>query len=303
MAADGQITLLNLAADALGDDLLGFHLAEEFELRLVELLYFVLASSAMLGDALTQIERYSSIANEGMVLTHEVGTDLTVRFSYTGVSRHTDRHQMEFWMTALVRICRHLTASNLRPIRISVAHPRCTASAQLEEYLGCGIAFAAGRDEIAFGRGAARLRLSGADPYLNKVLLRTCEEVLSRRITPASPLQVSVENVIAALLPDGRARVGEVARALGMSRRTLARRLAEENLTFTDILDRMRTDLARHYLKDSGLSISQVAWLLGFQEVSAFTSAFKRWTGITPSQMRPQRDVGAIVPTTAAHGS
>jgi Arabinose-binding domain of AraC transcription regulator, N-term len=158
VAADGQVTLLNLAADALDDDLVGFHLAEEFELRLVDLLYFVLASSATLGEGLAQIERYNSIANESMVLSWEQGKELKVRFGYAGIARHSDRHQMEFWMTALVRICQHLTGSNLRPIRINVSHPRCAASVQLEEYLGCAIAFAAGTDEIAFARGAAQSR-------------------------------------------------------------------------------------------------------------------------------------------------
>ena len=291
MAADSQVVLLNLVADALHDDLLGFHLAEEFELRLVDLLYFVFASSATVGEALAQMERYNSIANESMVLNSERGKELKVRFSYAGIARHIDRHQMEFWMTTLIRICQHLTGSNLRPIRISVAHPRCAASDQLEEYLGCAIAFAAGMDEIAFARGSAQLRLRDAEPYLNKILVRHCEDILSQRVTPTSPIQASVENAIAPLLLQGKVRVSGVAQALGMSRRTLARRLAEENLTFSEILDRMRTDLARHYLKDPSFSISQIAWRLGFQEVPAFTTAFKRWTGVTPTQMRAQRDV------------
>jgi AraC-like DNA-binding protein len=226
MAADGQVILLNLAADALHDDLPGFDLAEGFELRLVDLLYFVLASSATLGEALAQIERYISIANESMVLSQEQGKELKVRFRYAGITCHVDRHQMEFWLTALVRICQHLTGSSLRPIRISVTHPRCAASVRLEEYLGCAVAFAAGTDEIAFARGAAQLALRDAEPYLNKVLVRHCQDVLSRRATPTSSLQASVENAIAPLLPQGRVRVSSIAHALGMSRRTLARRLA-----------------------------------------------------------------------------
>jgi AraC-like DNA-binding protein len=99
-------------------------------------------------------------------------------------------------------------------------------------------------------------------------------------------LRTSVENAITPLLPHGRARVEVVARALGMSQRTLARRLASEDLTFTMVLDAMRTNLATHYLRDETLSVSQVAWLLGFQEVGAFTYAFKRWNGQTPTQYR-----------------
>jgi AraC-like DNA-binding protein len=71
-----------------------------------------------------------------------------------------------------------------------------------------------------------------------------------------------------------------------MSQRTLARRLAAEGLSFTIILDEMKFDLARHYLMEADLPITTIAWLLGYQEVSAFTRAFGRWTGKTPKQAR-----------------
>ena len=77
-----------------------------------------------------------------------------------------------------------------------------------------------------------------------------------------------------------------VARGLGMSERALTRKLSDEKLNFTEILQQLRHDLAVRYLSDRKLHVSKIAWLLGFQEVSAFTHAFKRWTGKTPSEMR-----------------
>ena len=71
-----------------------------------------------------------------------------------------------------------------------------------------------------------------------------------------------------------------------MSERTLARKLSDEGLNFTEILQQLRHDLAVRYLDDHKLHISKIAWLLGFNKVSAFTHTFKRWTGKTPSQMR-----------------
>jgi AraC-like DNA-binding protein len=84
----------------------------------------------------------------------------------------------------------------------------------------------------------------------------------------------------------------EIAHRLGLSRRTLARRLASEALTFKGILSALRADLAKHYLRDEALSISQVAWLVGYEEVSAFAHAFKRWTGKTPRDARAQDNFG-----------
>jgi AraC-like DNA-binding protein len=80
--------------------------------------------------------------------------------------------------------------------------------------------------------------------------------------------------------------VPEIARRLGMSPRTLGRRLAAEALTFSSVLDRLRADLARRYLQDKDLPISKIAWLLGYREVSAFTHAHKRWSGTTPREVR-----------------
>ena len=88
------------------------------------------------------------------------------------------------------------------------------------------------------------------------------------------------------LLPHGLVSFEEIARRLGMSRRTLARRLSSEGLTFSDVLQDLKVHLAKRYLADRTLSISQIAWLLGYQEVSSFTHAFKRWTDKTPQQSR-----------------
>jgi AraC-like DNA-binding protein len=101
-------------------------------------------------------------------------------------------------------------------------------------------------------------------------------------------LGTSVENAIAVLLPHGKAQMREVARKLGMSSRTLARRLASEGLTFTGVLHALRSDLAKRHLADHDLSISKVAWLLGYSDVSAFSSAYKRQTGKTPRAIRQQ---------------
>ena len=211
---------------------------------------------------------------------------LSIHVTYVGVPRHSDRHQIEFWMTVLVRTCQRLTQTNLRPIRISLAHPREALFSELESFFGCTLSYAADGDELIFRRGAAELPLPGADPHLNRLLTGYCEEILARRATPVSPIRAKVENAIAPHLPHGKAQIQVVASLLGMSRRTLSRRLAAEGLNFTGILEEMRRDLALRHLKDPRLSISQIAWLLGFQEASAFTMAFKRWTGATPKETR-----------------
>jgi AraC-like DNA-binding protein len=285
-----QIRFLNLAADALRDDFLGFHLAQDFDLREVGLLYYVLASSEVLRDALQRAERYSVIANEGISVKYREGKDIAITFDYVGVPRHSDRHQIEFWIATLVRTCRQLTNQRLLPIRVKVAHRRSEDSSEFDKFLGRRAMFAADVDEVAFPESAKHLPVIGADPHLNELLSAYCEEALSRRRTSHGTLQSRVENLIVPLLPHGEARAAEVARRLGMSQRTLARRLSLEGLTFAGIVDNLRSDLATRYLSDADLSVSQVAWLLGYRELSAFTHAFKRRTGMTPREMRSRNN-------------
>jgi AraC-like DNA-binding protein len=288
-----QIRFLELAARAIGDDFLGFHLAQNFDLREIGLLHYVLASCDKLDEALQRAARYSTTVNEGVSLKYVERNDAAVVFDYVGVARHSDRHQIEFWMTAAVRACRELTGRQLSPLRVQFTHHRDDDCAELFAYLGAPVEFDAPADEIAFPRAIKDLTVVSADPYLNELLIAYCEEALALRARRSGSMRAGVENAIAPLLPHGKARLGEIARRLGISERTLARRLAAEGLSFGGILDQLRSDLARRHVRDSTLSISEIAWLLGYQEVSAFTHAFKRWTGMTPRQMRTQASPSA----------
>jgi Arabinose-binding domain of AraC transcription regulator, N-term len=96
--------LIDLIKDALQDDLLGFHLARDYDLREIGLLYYVLNSSDQLGDALHRAERHSAIINDGISLRVHEGKSLAVTFEYVGVERLSDRHQIEAWVTSVVRM-------------------------------------------------------------------------------------------------------------------------------------------------------------------------------------------------------
>jgi AraC-like DNA-binding protein len=285
-----QITFLNLAAKALRDDLLGFHLAQQLDLREIGLLYYVLASSESLGEALRRAARYSSVVNEGISLTLLEGRDVAMTFDYVGVARHLDRHQIEFWMTIVTRLCRQLVGLRLAPLRVRLTHRSNSNTSEFAASLGEDIEFGARTDEVAFAAAAKDMLVVSADSYLNDLLNAIFEEALARRPKNRASFKLVVENAIAPLLPHGKARAAELARRLGMSQRTFSRRLALEGLTFSEALENVRRALVEQYLTDQGLSISQIAWLLGYQEVSAFTHAFKRWTGKTPKAARAERE-------------
>jgi AraC-like DNA-binding protein len=293
LSAESQIRFLELGAEALQDDTLGFHLARDFDLREIGLLYYVAASSRTVAEALSKAERYCHLANEGVSLRF-AAKEMKIALRYIGVDRRSDRHQIEFWLTTIIRINRVLTNRRLVPSQMRVAHRRRTTPAGVKSFMGCEVEFGCDVDEIIFPQSTGIIPIESADHYLNDLLVTYCEEALAHRKSRATSLRSSVEHAIAPLLPHREARVEEIARRLGLSHRTLVRRLALDGLTFSGILDEMKIDLAKSYLKDDGLPISQTAWLLGYGEVSAFTHAFKRWTGMTPRQWRaldtPERD-------------
>ena len=284
-----QIDFLNRVAEALGDDMLGVNLALELELRKGGLFYYVLASSDTLRDLFARGARFASLANEGVIQQCIAGRHLGFTLHYAGVRRQEDRHQIEFWLVVLLRICRQVTGIHLNPVRVRVTHNRDVGQARLAKLMGCEIEFGAAADEILFARECGDLRLKHADPYLNKLLLENCEELLSRQRRTRESFAARVENAVTPRLPHGKARAGLIASEFGMSERTFARRLAAEGVSFTGLIERLRLDLARRYLRDDELSISRIAWLLGYQEAGAFTHAFRRWTGKTPSEVTRRR--------------
>jgi len=166
-----QIRLIELAAEAMQDELLGFHLASDFELREIGLLYYVLASSENLGDSMRRAARFSTIANEGISLRFRDEDQIAMTFRYVGVDRNSDRHQIEFWLTSLARICRQLTNQHLIPTYTKVIHHRKAGAAELNSFLGCDIQFGAEVDEVAFPGNVKEFPVVSGDPHLNELLL------------------------------------------------------------------------------------------------------------------------------------
>ena len=281
-----QINFLNIVATALEDDLLGFHLAQIADLRELGLPYYVLASSETLIDALHRAARYSSIVNEGVSLRCIDGKFVRVSFHCVGVGRiWTASDRMLDDGTGA--ICRQLTGVRLLPNRVRLMHHRAR-NAEFAKFFGDNVEFDAAADDITFSNHVSQSPVVSADLYLNRLMTSYCEEAISRRPRTRGSFRSIVETAVVPLLPHGKARASEIARQLGVSQRTFARRLAEEGLTFSELLDSLRSELANRHLADRDLAISQIAWLLGYRDVGAFSHAFKRWTGNTPGKARAE---------------
>ena len=134
--ADAQIEFLNAASKALNDDWLGFHLARDLDFRSAGRLFYVFASAARLGDGLERLQRYCRVTNEAVQITYSSSKEVSITVAYSGVSRHRDRHQIEFIMTLLLRLCRSLSGHQLIPRRASFTHHRDGDASPMRRFFG-----------------------------------------------------------------------------------------------------------------------------------------------------------------------
>jgi AraC-like DNA-binding protein len=184
---------------------------------------------------------------------------------------------------------RQLTNRKIHPSRVRVMHHRTDIKNEFAKFIGIRIEADAMADALDFASSYWNLPILNADPYLHRLLLQVCEEALARGELPMTSLRATVQNAIVELLPHGGTNIGLVALKMGMSSKTLARRLSFENLSFRELLQELRSVLAHRYLGDDNLRISEIAWLLGYKDVATFTHAFRRWTGSLPSETRTRR--------------
>jgi AraC-like DNA-binding protein len=290
VSAAAQARFLESAAEALHDPALGFHLATEANPREVGLLFYVASAAKDLGEAIVLFARYLRIVNEAVriKLTRQ-DSDLVVEVCLVGVPRFRAGHNAEFGIAVLVKSLREITGRNVHPTKITFIHMRSSGFPEFERFCGCPVEFGGSSDQLVLSNQSLAVPLITEDMHLLDVLRPICDEAAKQRETAAGSIRALVENEAQKLLPHGRAQRHNVAKKLAMSTRTLARRLASEGTTFEEVVDELRRSLALQYVRTPSISLSQIAWLLGYEGGTSFNHAFRRWTGGPPSAARVER--------------
>lgn len=290
ISAAAQARLLEYAAEALHDPALGFHLATKVNPREVGLLFYVASAAKDLGDAIELFARYLRIVNEAVrVKLTRRNSDLVVELHFVGVSRFRAWQNTEFGIAVIVKSLREITGQNVHPTEIAFVHTRSSGFPEFERFCGCPVEFGGSSDRLVFSNRSLALPLITEDIHLLETLRPICDEAAKQRETAPGTLRALVENEAQKLLPHGKARRHNVAKNLAMSTRTMARRLASEGTTFEDVVDELRQSLALQYIRTPSISLSQIAWLLGYEGGTSFSHAFRRWTGTPPSAARVER--------------
>jgi AraC-like DNA-binding protein len=285
-----QARLLEFAAEALHDPALGFHLATELDPRELGLVFYIASAAKDLGEAIALLGRYSRIVNEAIrVQMTRRDSDLVIEVYVAGVPRFLAAQNAELAIAVILKSVRLITGRNVHPKTVSLIHVRSSDFREFQRFCGCPVEFGGPTDELVFSSETLAIPLITEDQRLLDVLRPVCDEAAKQREMPPGSLRSLVENEVLKLLPQGGAQRHIIARKVAMSTRTLARRLADQGTSFEEVVDELRRSLALQYMKTPGISLSQVAWLLGYEGATSFNHAFKRWTGRSPSAARVER--------------
>jgi AraC-like DNA-binding protein len=191
---------------------------------------------------------------------------------------------MEAAVAVGLRLMQHLSGDDWRPLRVELAHPAPRSKAEHVRVFGAPVAFGARRSGLVLDAAVLDRPVPAADRRLLPLVERHLDELLAARAPDAFVAQV--REAIAESLCDGSPSIRTLAKRTGMSVRTFQRRLDERGIVFRELVAEIRQELARRYLAESTTNLTEVAFLLGYSELSAFDRAFRRWTGSTPLAMR-----------------
>ncbi len=243
-------------------------------------------SSSTARDAIHLWLRYSN-ALVGMLVTmrldeHEDAWSLTL--SEIRPMGFLHNFAAEELLVLAVKLGGALTRTRVHPTELELAYPAPAHLSQYEDHLHCTPRFNCRRTRISFDAPKLSLPLRGSDEEFNSICLQHCNQML-KQINGESPIASRVRSLLLGRM-QGVPAIDELAIELGLSERTLRRRLQEEGYTYRDLVLGFRVELAKEYLGHSQLTAKETAYLLGFKDSNAFRRAFKLWTGQTIHEFR-----------------
>ena len=248
------------------------------------LLGYVLLQLRTVEEAMQTATRYAHLVNQAVRARLQKGSP-TSRLGFEMPPVLLTTQLPEAMLAGLVLQLRNAIDPSFRPVAVRFPHPSTARTPALERYFGASVLHEAGEMSVEFPTEILDRQLPNADPVLAGYLRKQADELLAKLATP-NAVSAECTRRIAERLGSGEPSQTTIARQMGMSERTLQRRLAAEGATFNGLLEEARRTIAFSYLADRKLAAYEVSFLLGYREPATFFRAFKRWTGKTPQQYR-----------------
>lgn len=268
------------------DEAFGLHLGEQATHTSFGLLGNLTVHATTLRQGIEGSIRYQCLLNDSLEpVLREEGEVASVRYPFPQVHSISDRLSSELAMTGLLRLIRMFVGPHARPRGVFFAHEAPAYRAEYRRIFGGAEHFGHAFTGIEFERTwLARTQLF-KNPELYAVLQRQAERSIGR-LTRDGNMSELIQEHLASRDPREMPSMEDVARHLGMSARSLRRRLVAEGSEYKDLIARARTRIAKRLLEHPRASIHEIAYAMGFATPAAFHRAFKRWTGMTPNEYK-----------------
>jgi len=284
---DSMTRLWQRAVAVSGNPAIGLSMAQTLRPGHFSVVGYAMMSSRTLLEGFGRVIRYQRILAEAadLALSVEPGC-YRITFSIHGDRLPAPPQSHEAAMAYALAFCRWMTAQHIRPLSASFAIAEPADPSPYAELFDCPLSFAAPTYNLQLSREVMEAPLASANDMLAQLHDRFAGDYLAR--FESDPVTHQARQVLCRLLPQGEPKRQAVANAMKVSTRTLQRRLQEEGISFQQLLEKTRRELALQYLGQPQLTLFEIACMLGFADPSNFFRAFKRWFGLPPGQYREQ---------------
>ncbi|WP_440997729.1 AraC-like transcriptional regulator QhpR [Arhodomonas sp. SL1] len=281
--------LFEEAARQTGNDNFGLHFGKSFRPQHLGAIGYAAISSPTLYTALRNMEVYFP-AHQGQSSFGLIPDGDMLWLSYRIFDPHIEqrRQDAELSIGMFLNIFRHALGQDWTPLEIRFEHQAPDGASEHEKVFGAPVRFGRRTNAFAFRRCELNTRMPTQDPYLFSVIEPFLKSRFDLSRNPED-FASKVRNQIKLHLGDVAPTISEMAEIFGMSDHSFHRELREHGLTFQELVTAARKELALHYVNDPTIPLTEVAHSLGYSELSAFSRAFRGWTGLSPQRYRRSR--------------
>ncbi|OPA91738.1 AraC family transcriptional regulator [Pseudomonas fluorescens] len=235
-------------------------------------------------DGLQRLARFKQLCTPERVRLTEEGNTCTVTIDWLRTQEHSPTLLIDAAFATFVELGRRGSGVRIIPRSVELARPHNSSHA-LADFFGCPVRFGAQRNALVFDTADLSRPFPGHNPELLEMLNPSLVAALAEANAPTTISQ-QVKNALKRILASGRPEMLEVAREMGMSERTLQRRITEEGTRFRQLMLETRQEVVRHLLSEPSIEIDEIACLLGYEDTNSFYRAFRTWEGTTPARWR-----------------
>jgi len=276
-----------LAAQATGDPCFGLTVAKFWHPTTLHALGYAWLASNNLEEAFARAVRYSRIVNtaaSGILHVDKSATSYGVVMDGAGLKLAPSQVSLDAALAMLLVLCRAAYGPAFCPLRVTVQRPQPDCAERFRELFGAPVEFAQAANAMWLDPATVSEPLITANPELVRINDQIVTDYLAH--LDRSDVTMQVRSRLIERLPSGHVSESEIASSINLSRRSLQRKLKEQGVSFAQLLEDSRRELALNYVRDSQHSFNEIAYLLGFAEPGNFSRAFKRWYGQSPSHYR-----------------